>query len=39
MIWVRFSRKLADLVIMNENPLDDIHNINMIYWVMKQPPM
>ncbi|HMD38305.1 MAG TPA: amidohydrolase family protein [Candidatus Acidoferrum sp.] len=27
--------KLADLVIMDKNPLDDIHNTNTIHWVMK----
>jgi Tol biopolymer transport system component len=27
--------KLADLVIMNENPLDDIHNTNTMRYVMK----
>jgi Tol biopolymer transport system component len=27
--------KLADLVIMDKNPLDDIHNTNSIHWVMK----
>lgn len=27
--------KLADLVIMAKNPLDDIHNTNSIKWVMK----
>ncbi|HEY6331186.1 MAG TPA: amidohydrolase family protein, partial [Blastocatellia bacterium] len=27
--------KMADLVIMDKNPLDDIHNTNTIAWVMK----
>jgi Tol biopolymer transport system component len=27
--------KLADLVIFDQNPLDDIHNSNTIHWVMK----
>jgi len=27
--------KLADLVILDKNPLDDIHNTNSIHWVMK----
>jgi Tol biopolymer transport system component len=27
--------KLADLIIMDKNPLDDIHNTNTIRWVMK----
>jgi imidazolonepropionase-like amidohydrolase len=27
--------KLADLVILNKNPLDDIHNTNTIRYVMK----
>jgi Tol biopolymer transport system component len=27
--------KLADLIIMDKNPLDDIHNTNTIHWVMK----
>jgi cytosine/adenosine deaminase-related metal-dependent hydrolase len=27
--------KLADLVVLNQNPLDDIHNINTIQFVMK----
>ena len=27
--------KLADLVIFDKNPLDDIHNTNSIHWVMK----
>ncbi len=27
--------KLADLVILDKNPLDDIHNTNTIHWVMK----
>ncbi|MGA2097755.1 MAG: amidohydrolase family protein [Candidatus Acidiferrum sp.] len=27
--------KLADLVIMDKNPLEDIHNTNTIHWVMK----
>jgi len=27
--------KLADLVIYDKNPLDDIHNTNTIHWVMK----
>jgi Tol biopolymer transport system component len=27
--------KLADLVIMDKNPLEDIHNSNTIHWVMK----
>ncbi|HET7258357.1 MAG TPA: amidohydrolase family protein [Candidatus Acidoferrum sp.] len=27
--------KLADLVILDKNPLDDIHNSNTIHWVMK----
>jgi len=27
--------KLADLVIFDKNPLDDIHNTNTIHWVMK----
>src|SRR6266404_3490809 len=27
--------KLADLVIMDKSPLDDIHNTNTIHWVMK----
>jgi len=27
--------KLADLVIFDKNPLDDIHNTNTIRWVMK----
>jgi len=27
--------KLADLVIMDKNPLDDVHNTNTIHWVMK----
>ena len=27
--------KLADLVIFDKNPLDDIHNSNTIHWVMK----
>jgi Tol biopolymer transport system component len=27
--------KLADLVILDKNPLDDIHNTNTIRWVMK----
>jgi imidazolonepropionase-like amidohydrolase len=29
------SGKLADLVILDKNPLDDIHNTNTIRWVMK----
>ena len=27
--------KLADLIIFDRNPLDDIHNTNTIHWVMK----
>ena len=27
--------KLADLVVLNQNPLDDIHNTNTIRYVMK----
>jgi Tol biopolymer transport system component len=27
--------KLADLVILDKNPLDDIHNTNSVHWVMK----
>ena len=27
--------KLADLVILDKNPLDDFHNTNTIHWVMK----
>ena len=27
--------KLADVVIMDKNPLEDIHNTNTIHWVMK----
>jgi Tol biopolymer transport system component len=27
--------KLADLVILDKNPLDDIHNTNTVHWVMK----
>jgi len=27
--------KLADLLIMDKSPLDDIHNTNTIHWVMK----
>ena len=27
--------KLADLLILDKNPLDDIHNTNTIHWVMK----
>ena len=27
--------KLADLVVLNKNPLDDIHNTNTIQYVMK----
>jgi adenine deaminase len=27
--------KLADLVIFDKNPLDDIHNTNTIHWVVK----
>ena len=27
--------KLADMVILAKNPLDDIHNTNSIKWVMK----
>jgi imidazolonepropionase-like amidohydrolase len=27
--------KLADLVVLNKNPLDDIHNTNTIRYVMK----
>jgi Tol biopolymer transport system component len=27
--------KLADLLVMDKNPLDDIHNTNTIHWVMK----
>ncbi len=27
--------KLADLVVYDKNPLDDIHNTNTIHWVMK----
>jgi Tol biopolymer transport system component len=27
--------KLADLIIMDKSPLDDIHNTNSIHWVMK----
>lgn len=27
--------KLADLIIFDKNPLDDIHNTNTIHWVMK----
>jgi Tol biopolymer transport system component len=27
--------KLADLIIFDKNPLDDIHNTNSIHWVMK----
>jgi Tol biopolymer transport system component len=27
--------KLADLIILDKNPLDDIHNTNTIHWVMK----
>jgi Tol biopolymer transport system component len=27
--------KLADLIIMDKNPLDDIHNTNTVHWVMK----
>jgi len=26
---------LADLVILDKNPLEDIHNTNSIHWVMK----
>jgi len=29
------SGKLADLIILDKNPLDDIHNTNTIRWVMK----
>jgi Tol biopolymer transport system component len=28
-------RKLADLLILDKNPLDDIHNTNSVHWVMK----
>ncbi|MBV8515630.1 MAG: PD40 domain-containing protein, partial [Acidobacteria bacterium] len=31
--------KLADLIIMDKNPLDDIHNTNTIHWVMKNGEM
>ncbi len=27
--------KLADMVILDKNPLDDIHNTNTVHWVMK----
>jgi cytosine/adenosine deaminase-related metal-dependent hydrolase len=27
--------KLADLLILDKNPLEDIHNTNSIHWVMK----
>ena len=27
--------KLADLLVLNKNPLDDIHNTNSVHWVMK----
>jgi Tol biopolymer transport system component len=27
--------KLADLVILDKNPLDDLHNTNSVHWVMK----
>jgi len=27
--------KLADLVVLDANPLDDIHNTNTVHWVMK----
>jgi Tol biopolymer transport system component len=27
--------KLADLLILDKNPLDDIHNTNSVHWVMK----
>jgi len=27
--------KLADLVVLDENPLDDLHNTNTVRWVMK----
>jgi Tol biopolymer transport system component len=27
--------KLADLLILDKNPLDDIHNTNTVHWVMK----
>jgi Tol biopolymer transport system component len=29
------SGKLADLVILDKNPLDDIHNTSAVHWVMK----
>jgi len=29
------SGKLADLIILNENPLEDIHNTNTVRYVMK----
>ena len=27
--------KLADLIILDKNPLDDLHNTNSVHWVMK----
>jgi imidazolonepropionase-like amidohydrolase len=27
--------KLADLIVLDANPLDDIHNTNTVRWVMK----
>jgi Tol biopolymer transport system component len=27
--------KLADLIVLDKNPLDDIHNSNTVHWVMK----
>jgi cytosine/adenosine deaminase-related metal-dependent hydrolase len=27
--------KLADLIVLDKNPLDDIHNTNTVHWVMK----
>ncbi|HIF39341.1 MAG TPA: hypothetical protein EYQ69_09215, partial [Gemmatimonadetes bacterium] len=27
--------KLADLVVLDENPLEDLHNTNTVRWVMK----
>jgi hypothetical protein len=33
------SGKLADLIVMDKNPLADIHNSNSIRWVMKNGDM